>query len=249
MWNNPSVIDVFIDQEIDRLCESEPSDARSQISCVSKLVLHGQLSIDGARQRLYGHPSALAILRQIQQITLVSDAPLPALGGSARSRRKSYPWTGAEDLRLLVAVARFGARDWRTIALFVGAGRSRSQCNQRWCRAIDPSISRRSWSDRDDERLLKAVAQLGTSSWCRIAKSVGGRTDLQCRYRYIQLTKAKQTVATPLIGMPPVESSPMLPYYLESSLTPRKDPSHCLHRLPPLLCPRKPAAPVCVSTS
>jgi hypothetical protein len=200
-----------------------------------------------AHQRLCGCPSALAILKQIQQITLVSEAPLPALGGSARSRRRSYPWTGAEDLRLLVAVARFGAHDWRRIAVFVGASRSRSQCNQRWYRAIDPSISRRLWNEDDDERLLTAVAQLGTSSWCRIAKSVGARTDLQCRYRYMQLTKAKQTVITPPLGIRPVESSPMLPYYLESSLTPRKDPSQCLHRLPPLLCPRKPA-PVCVST-
>jgi hypothetical protein len=33
----------------------------------------------------------------------------------------------------------------------------------------------------------------------------------------------------------------MLPYYLESSLEPRTDPTQqCLHRVPPLLFPRKP---------
>jgi hypothetical protein len=126
MWNNLTVLDLFTDQEIDRLCEPESSATLLQISYISKLFFWGQLSTDDDNERLCDHPSAAEILKQTHRITFVSDAPLPALGGSARSQRKSYPWTGAENLRLLVVVARFRARNWRTIALFVGAGRSPS---------------------------------------------------------------------------------------------------------------------------
>jgi hypothetical protein len=205
----------------------------------------------------------------------MTDVPLPGLGECGppgRSpRRKSWPWTIFEDLRLLVAVARFGAKDWRWIASFLGAGRSPSQCNQRWCRALDPAISHRRWEDEEDRKLLRAVEVLGKTSWCQVAKIVSGRTDLQCRYRYLQLVKRTEvnteTVVDPAkLPQPGVEIAkkkrrnsisiapftdldalkaspgvPMLPYYIESSLEPRPDPSQqFLHRLPPLLFPRKP---------
>jgi hypothetical protein len=179
-----------------------------------------------------------------------------------------------EDFRLLVAVGRFGAKDWRRISSFLGAGRRPSQCNQRWCRAIDPAISHRPWASEEDQKLLRAVEVLGTTSWCQIAKIVSGRTDLQCRYRYLQLVKrtavpekaeVEPVVEPTTVPPPPVEIArkrrnsisiapftdldslkpapavPMLPYYLESSLAPRNDPTHeYLHRVPPLLFLRKP---------
>jgi hypothetical protein len=36
------------------------------------------------------------------------------------------------------------------------------------------------------------VEVLGKSSWCQIAKIMSGRTDLQCRYRYLQLAKVTE---------------------------------------------------------
>jgi hypothetical protein len=95
----------------------------------------------------------------------------------------------AEDIRLLVAVARFGARDWRRISEFVGGGRTSSQCNQRWGRVLDPSIVHEHWTPAEDSNLLKLVEIMGNSSWCQIAKLMIGRTDLQCRHRYQQLGK------------------------------------------------------------
>jgi hypothetical protein len=173
-------------------------------------------------------------------------------------------------LRLLVAVARFGARHWRLISAFVGAGRRPSQCNQRWSRAIDPSTSHRSWGEDDDARLLRAVEILGKANWCQVARIVTRRTDLQCRYRYFQLVKAahvpekhshpvitreieppppqrRNSVSIPgLIDIEGITAAPvplplMLPYYLESSLKPRADGAQeCLHRVPPMLFSRKP---------
>jgi hypothetical protein len=119
----------------------------------------------------------------------------------AGTRRKSYPWNDSEDLRLLVAVARFGAKDWRSIASFVGSGRTSSQCNQRWCRALDPAILHKPWTEADDRKLMRSVEVLGKASWCQIAKIMCGRTDLQCRYRYLQLAKTSETEKT---AEPPV---------------------------------------------
>jgi hypothetical protein len=149
------------------------------------------------------------LIRKVEHGHEITDTPLPALpdpriGFNPRgSRRKSYPWTDRENLRLLVAVARYGARDWRSIAAFVGAGRSSNQCNQRWCRALDPSIQHKPWSETDDQKLLRTVDVLGKASWSQIAKIITGRTDLQCRYRYLQLAKATETLEKPADPAPP----------------------------------------------
>jgi hypothetical protein len=55
MWNNLTVLDLFINHEIDGLCEPESSATRLQISYVSKLVFWGQLSIDDGNRKLFGH--------------------------------------------------------------------------------------------------------------------------------------------------------------------------------------------------
>jgi hypothetical protein len=106
-----------------------------------------------------------------------------------KNRKKSLPWTATEDDRLVVAVNRYGARDWRKIAEYVGISRTSSQCNQRWCRALDPSITRAPWTPEEDQHLLRAVEIFGPTSWCQVNKVLRGRTDLQCRYRYVQLRR------------------------------------------------------------
>jgi hypothetical protein len=274
MWSNPDVVYQYIQQEVDRLAEQESDPVRASLSDCAKRFFRGQLSLDDARQIFHPFPSALSVITQIQQMIEMGDTPLPGFAdfpASGKSpRRKSLPWTNAEDLRLLVAVARFGAKDWRWISSFLGAGRRASQCNQRWCRAIDPAISHRAWEDDEDQKLLRAVEVLGKASWCQVAKIVSGRTDLQCRYRYLQLVKRtavteKTDVVEPTtMPQPPVEITrkrrnsisiapftdldslkstppvPMLPYYLESSLTPRNDSTQqYLHRVPPLLFARR----------
>ena len=104
-------------------------------------------------------------------------------------RRKSKPWSDYEDTRLIAAVFKYGAKDWKLISNFVGIERTSSQCNQRWCRALDPNISHMPWADSEDQQLLKAVGVLGTKNWSQVSKIISHRTDLQCRYRYSQLMK------------------------------------------------------------
>jgi hypothetical protein len=274
---NASVIYDYIDHELDRLFGTFPADIREQFGECARELFRRNTTFEDAQQVFFSNSAGDALIQKVQQILDVNDTPLPPpadLAGFApsRGRRKSYPWTDAEDTRLLVAVSRFGAKDWRSIAEFVGARRNSSQCNQRWCRALDPAISHRPWSEADDHKLLRAVELLGKASWCQIAKIMTGRTDLQCRYRYLQLAKVTEVQAekveppptaqidqiakkrrnsisiAPFTGEIDMEklnraspSSFQLPYYLESSLTPRDDqnPTY-LHRVPPLLFLRSP---------
>lgn len=108
------------------------------------------------------------------------------------TRKKAAIWTEEEDLRLLTAVSRFGNHDWRMISAFVGSGRTSSQCNQRWTRALNPSISHHPWTPQEDQKLFDLVSQMGECGWRKIASYLNGRTDLQCRHRYLQMKRTKE---------------------------------------------------------
>lgn len=104
-------------------------------------------------------------------------------------RRKTRGWTIAEDNRLIMAVNEFSIVNLAAIAAFVGSGRSRSQCSQRWIRVLDPKLSKMPWKSEEDDMLLSLCKSYGTKSWMKIATQMGNRSDVQCRYRYTQLTK------------------------------------------------------------
>jgi hypothetical protein len=105
-------------------------------------------------------------------------------------------WTRDDDVRLLAGLRRYGIGDWKQIAIFVGNGKTSSQCSQRWSRALNPSLSKEQWTEDEDRELLESVAEYGEHSWARVSKQMGSRSDVQCRYRFEQLQKAKQTAET-----------------------------------------------------
>lgn len=134
---------------------------------------------------------------KIDAIIRTPDQPLPPVANYREMdqqnfqsiRAKTRPWTTYEDQRLLAGLHRFGFEDWSTIAAFVGNGRTKAQCAQRWSRGLNPKINKEQWSDEQDDLLLKLVALHGSKSWTRIAEQIGNRCDVQCRYRYKQLQK------------------------------------------------------------
>jgi hypothetical protein len=79
---------------------------------------------------------------------------------------------------------------------------------QRWSRGLNPSISKSPWSAEEDAKLLTLVTKLGTKSWTRIASDLGKRCDVQCRYRFKQLTAVKPRTDNdaPRLLLPPIES-------------------------------------------
>ncbi|OHT08299.1 hypothetical protein TRFO_04912 [Tritrichomonas foetus] len=108
---------------------------------------------------------------------------------SAANRKRTRSWTQQEDIRLLAGIYRYGADNWTTISLFVGNGRTRAQCCQRWTRGLNPRISKNLWSYEEDLRLVQLVNTYGDKSWTRIAAMMGNRSDVQCRYHYHQVMR------------------------------------------------------------
>lgn len=107
------------------------------------------------------------------------------------SRKKSRCWTAQEDERLLAGIHRFGSDNWTSISRFVGNGRTRSQCSQRWYRGLDPHLSKEQWNVAEESLLLQLVQLYGDRSWTQIAAKIGNRSDVQCRYKYKQMMKDK----------------------------------------------------------
>jgi len=110
-----------------------------------------------------------------------SDSDVPQM------RKKTRTWTIEEDIRLLAGVYRYGPDNWKMVAKYLGSGRSRSQCSQRWCRCLNPCISKRTWSEEEDKKLLDLVQRFGTKAWTKVSNLFSNRSDVQCRYHYMQI--------------------------------------------------------------
>lgn len=103
--------------------------------------------------------------------------------------KKTRPWTQIDDNRLVAGILKYGIDAWSSISEFVGNGRSRPQCAQRWARALDPKISKDDWAEEENDKLLQLIEKYGEKKWTQISLEMGNRTDVQCRYRYKQLKR------------------------------------------------------------
>lgn len=112
-----------------------------------------------------------------------------------KNRKKTRSWTNEEDQRLLMGVHLYGLENWTLVAQFVGNGRTRSMCSQRWIRVLDPKISKNHWSEEEDQQLLQMIKLYGEKSWMKIATKLGNRSDVQCRYHYQQLQRDSKVSA------------------------------------------------------
>lgn len=110
---------------------------------------------------------------------------LPGVHRRARNRG----WSQEEDARLRQGVQLFGAGSWSVIASYVGNGRTRAQCSQRWFRGINPAISRVKWTEEEMEKLMALVAKYGSNQWVKVAAEMENRCDVQCRYKYAQIQR------------------------------------------------------------
>ena len=68
-------------------------------------------------------------------------------------------------------------------------GRTASQCQGRWRKTLDPSIYRGRWTDAETRLLVQAVKRHG-GQWIKVQAMVPGRTDVQCRERYMNRGKS-----------------------------------------------------------
>lgn len=155
----------------------------------------GKITYQECSARLIPIISSTQPLDKIDEILRTSDWPLPPITVGKphdplkKTRVKTRQWAQYEDQRLLAGIHRYGINDWATIARFVGNGRTKSQCAQRWLRVLDPQISKEQWDNEQDSTLLQLISIIGDKSWTKISQFMNGRSDVQCRYRYHQLQK------------------------------------------------------------
>ena len=133
-------------------------------------------------------------LERLKEIVETSDCPIPTTeepepDPGSTTRRKMRSWSAYEDTRLLAGIYRYGPDNWAPICKFVGNGRTRAQCAQRWARGLNPRICKDTWDINEDLRLVHFVTQFGDRAWTKIATLMGNRSDVQCRYHYHQLSR------------------------------------------------------------
>jgi hypothetical protein len=175
-------------------------DLLTQARTLFTRFIQGNLGNNICREQIVNLIQCEDPVLRIEEIVRVSCQAVPLCSfsiWSTHGRRPSRTWSSAEDCRLLAALFRFGTDSWHAVAAFVGNGRDRSQCSQRWHRGLDPRISRRPWTTEEDQQFDELVQEYGTRNWSKISAIMGNRSDVQCRYRY----QTKQNLAA-------AESSP-----------------------------------------
>ena len=175
--------------------EESTNNTPPQITAMAQTIilafLQKRISFEEASMQMISIVGNASCIEKINTIMNVPEEPIPTQQVIADNplRQKSRPWTTTEDLRLLAGIYKFGLESWNPIALFVGNGRTRSQCSQRWVRGLNPKISKCAWNTEEEKRLMQLVALYGDKSWTKISAELGNRSDVQCRYRYQQLIK------------------------------------------------------------
>ena len=155
------------------------------------LFLENQLTFKECAQIYVDALKTEKPLNRIFAILQIPDTPIPdsvGLGYGFGRAGKSHHWTEYEDRRLLCGIHKFGVDNWKSVAAFVGNGRSRSQCMQRWSRGLNPAIRKDNWTKDEEELLLTLVKSQKYKSWSAISLCMRNRSDVQCRYHYKQMT-------------------------------------------------------------
>ncbi|KAI7819690.1 hypothetical protein BC939DRAFT_459500 [Gamsiella multidivaricata] len=95
-----------------------------------------------------------------------------------------------------LAVSRVMAHcPWSLIADSDIPGRTGVQAQARWSEALDPRVKKGPWTAEEDQLLLQGVQQ-SRKCWIWIADGIPGRTQRQCRTRWVQIsTKAERRAA------------------------------------------------------
>jgi hypothetical protein len=181
--------------------------------------LKGELTYDHARRTFQARFGGTEPVDRIKAILDVPSEPFPSflLAPPNGDRRKPHQWSAMEDQRLIAGVRRFGFENWSRVARFVGNNRTRSQTSQRWQRGLDPRISRDHWTKEQEQELMRLVGLYGLRSWNKIARELGNRSDVQCRYRHKQITAHQSRGMTPSES-PTVQTTESIKAEVEASI-------------------------------
>ncbi|NXI14474.1 SNPC4 protein, partial [Irena cyanogastra] len=102
---------------------------------------------------------------------------------------KRKEWTKDEDQMLLELVQemRVGSHiPYKKIAYYM-EGRDSAQLIYRWTKSVDPGLKKGPWTPKEDALLMAAVKKYRGKNWYKIRTEVPGRSDAQCRDRYLKV--------------------------------------------------------------
>jgi hypothetical protein len=165
--------------------------------------------------------STPGFMKRLRDILTVPETPPTvrhSILASIAVKRRQNPWSVIEDNRLLRAILELGLENWGAVAQFVGCGRSRGQCSQRWNRGLNPQLRKQAWSPEEECLLRELVARHGMKAWTQIAQGVSTRSDVQCRYHFMQLQRISRKEAQPSTGE--ANRDPLDPIPLEIAKSP-----------------------------
>ncbi|KAK2650383.1 hypothetical protein Ddye_017872 [Dipteronia dyeriana] len=92
-------------------------------------------------------------------------------------------WTEEEDNILSLALQKFKAKSWKSIAENL-PGRTSVQCLHRWQKVLDPNLVKGPWNKEEDDLLVELVREQGNKKWSEISNRFPGRIGKQCRERW-----------------------------------------------------------------
>ncbi|NXI26954.1 SNPC4 protein, partial [Sterrhoptilus dennistouni] len=102
---------------------------------------------------------------------------------------KRKEWTRDEDEMLLELVQEMRVGNhipYKKIAYYM-EGRDSAQLIYRWTKSVDPNLKKGPWTPEEDDMLMAAVQKYREKEWYKIQAEVPGRSDSQCRDRYLKV--------------------------------------------------------------
>jgi hypothetical protein len=213
MPNFEAARDIALREIIDSLSNSEPAKISPAIAILTSYV-NREIAPTDARCRLEALIGTSEPLRKLESMFNPNRPMSPILFAKPKAppvRNRAFRWTPDDDARLVAAVDVHGVDHWPDVASELGGGRTKAQCAQRWFRCLDPNISKCTWTSEEEQRLIDLVASHGNKAWVKIARELGGRSDVQCRFRFFYLLKKAGENGTPVRPVSDVRKKPADP--------------------------------------
>ena len=99
-----------------------------------------------------------------------------------KKSKNIIPWSKTEDEQLRKGVEKYGIDNWEIIAESFPQ-RTKKQCKERYHNHLDPNITRKAWTEEEDNLMLMYRQQFG-NKWSEITKYIPGRTANQIKNRF-----------------------------------------------------------------